>query len=98
MKITPEDLQEARERAEKAIEYLSEEQRWELLRDRILADQEEQREIALRLLELEAIRDIVCPNVKRKDWTAVRGEREDVDKWIHRVRLAHALGIDRGKL
>ena len=98
MKITDEMMFEARERAEKALEYLDDNAKWELLRERIEQQQTRQMEAILSMLELEALWDQICPNVQPKDFSDVLAGRADLDKWLHRVRMAHALGMDRGKL
>jgi hypothetical protein len=98
LRITDEMVEEAQESVDSALENLEEDERWSLLQDQIREYHRAQFEAAMTLLRMEALRDRVCPKVQKKDWSAVLGGRVDLDLWVHRVRMAHALGMGRGKL
>jgi hypothetical protein len=98
MEITDEMVEEACERAERALEELDEDGRWALLRARVEEEHRLSYEACMRRLELDALRDRVAPNVDRKDWAAALGGRAPLDRWFHERRLAHALGSKRKKL
>jgi len=96
-------LAEAAERAERALQFRTEDGQWDLLNDLLEAESGGQRERMIHALTLEAIRDSLYPGIDRKQWSKlgwsdVLGGRKSAAQFVHDVRLAKAAGSARGRL
>jgi len=92
-----EDEPDAKHMAEQALQWLDDDARWGVLRDKLEAYIQLQRDFELRMMELEYIREMVLgSDTLRKDWRDVLAGRITVDKFLHDHRLSKEAGIPIG--
>ena len=96
-------LKEAAARAKRALQFRTEDARWDVLEDLLEAEPGRQREHMIAALALEAIRDALYPGIERKQWSKlgwsdVLAGRKSAARFIHHVRLAKAAGSLHGRL
>jgi hypothetical protein len=94
---------EAAERAERVLQFRSEDGQWDVLKDLLEAEPSRQREQMIHSLALEAVRDSLYPGIDRIQWSKlgwsdVLGGRKSAAQFVHDVRLAKATGSVRGRL
>jgi hypothetical protein len=89
MTFTRDTNAKARRAAGAAVAYLGEEERWALLQKWLLNEPAGQRNAGRRSLKLEALRGIVCPRVKDREWDKVLREHAPA-RWVQELRLANA--------
>ena len=103
MEQDDEMLEEARERAERALNYKTEDGKWDVLMEALATSVTRQREAAIEILTVELIRDNLYPGIsrerwKRLGWSNALGGRIDPNQFVHNLRLARAAGSKTGKL
>jgi hypothetical protein len=96
-----ETISDAREAARTAVAYLDEEERWGLLQKWLAKETAGnaketagKRKATRRSFRLEALRSIVCPRVKDREWDKIVREHRPA-RWADELRLANALAIER---
>ena len=92
MTRTGETFSRATDAARAAVAYLGEEERWALLQEWLERESAGQRETGRRSLRLEALRSMVCPRVKDREWDRVVRQHRPV-RWADDLRLANANAI-----
>jgi CheY-like chemotaxis protein len=97
MSLALQSISHATETARAAVAYLGEEERWALLQEWLEKETAGKRKAARRSLKLEALRSIVCPRVRDREWDSiVRDHRPG--RWADELRVANALAIlDAGR-
>src|SRR6185503_7224553 len=102
MLITEEMVEQARERAEKASAFRREDDPWTVLEELMVRDTERLREEAIEMMTLEIIRDTLYPDITRErwkklGWSAARESHDAARRFIHKLRLAKAVGSQTGR-
>ena len=92
MTRTRETFSGATDAARAAVAYLGEEERWALLQEWLERETAGQRETGRRSLRLEALRSMVCPRVKDREWDRVVRQHRPV-RWADDLRVANANAI-----
>jgi hypothetical protein len=82
----------ARNAARSAVAYLGEEERWALLQTWLERETASERKAGRRSLRLEALRSMVCPRVKDREWDNVVRENRSV-RWVDDLRQANTEAI-----
>jgi hypothetical protein len=93
------EVERAREAAEKAIEYLSPDQAWALLTERIVEFERHEQETFRMMNEIEQLGHLLAPGVAAKTWKAAfRDSKRPIEGRIHELRVAAALAADIGEV
>jgi hypothetical protein len=73
-----------------AVAYLDDEARWALLQKWLEQESAAQRSAGRRSLKVEALRSILCPHVKDREWNDIVRNHWPV-RWTDQLRLANAV-------
>lgn len=80
--------------ARAAVAYLDDEARWELLQKWLEEESTDHRNAGRRSARLEALRCIVSPHLRDREWNQIVRKNRPV-RWADQLRLANALAGTR---
>jgi hypothetical protein len=92
MTLRLETTSDAREAARAAVAYLGEEERWALLQVWLAKETAHKRKASRRSFRLEALRSMVCPRVKDREWDEIVREHRP-GRWAAELRMVNAAAI-----